>query len=551
MSRGMAEFLAGLGGGLLVAQDKRRRQALEDEDRAARKEERDFQKAERERVVATRNRLGDAAAPVTMQSVLTKPDTADNRDVGTPGTELIDTGARRVGQQTFSPDQQEQAQAALAEANKPGAAALRMADVLARSGDPVAAQNLRTGARQEKLGELQLDEAQRNALNRQFDDALNASVNSWTDLPTFVNDSKHDGQGGNLKIQAQPTADGKKMQILKLNADGSTTPTSLTFSNDATGLMQAKAFISKGLSASDKLQHLHQQATIDRADAAQRETVRHNQRMEGIAADRTAANIEIAGMRATAAAQARAAKAGDGTLTMADLKDGHKAIAATLNADYKTQIDSEVDPAKTKAIKTARETETAMVQRLFTGAAQAGIAMTPEQAIAAFRTGEVGKQSFKTTDGKTQQVDVIRVNGRIIPLMDEPGFAAAAAAKAPAASPAATPAAGPSMQSVAGAPAPAPAPARAPAAPAGPVGMQQTGDSTLNAIKQQNLQAMQPLNDAVAQARQQLAAVAKSGDPKALSRYAAELQQAITAREAAAEKFFGNSAPQYLASVGQ
>lgn len=291
MSQGMVAFLAGLGGGLLQAQDKRRKQALEDEDRAERKEDRAYLKGERDRTIAIRNRLGDAAAPVTMESVMTKPDTADNRDVGTPGTDLVDTGAKRVGQQTFAPDQQEQAQAALAEANKPGAATLRMADVLARSGDPVAAQNLRAGARQEKLGELQLDEAQRAALNRQYDEALNAAVNSWADLPSFVNDAKHDGQGGNLKIQTQPTADGKKMQILKLNADGSTTPTSLSFSNDATGLMQAKAFISKGLSASDKLQHLHQQATIDRADAAQQETVRHNKEVE-----------RITGMRAATAA---------------------------------------------------------------------------------------------------------------------------------------------------------------------------------------------------------------------------------------------------------
>lgn len=539
---GMVAFLAGLGGGYLQAQDKTRKQKQEDEDRADRKADREFMKSERDRTVAIRNRLGDAAAPVSMESVMAKPDTADNRDVGTPGTELIDTGSRRVGQQTFAPDQLPQAQAAVQAANTPQAQTTRMADVLARSGDPVAAQQLRTGARQEQVGQMQLDEAQRTALNRAYDDSLNSTVKSWEDLPTFVNDSKHDGQGGGLKIAVKPGADGKTVQIHRMNADGSTTPTGLSFGSDATGLMQAKAFISKGLSTSDKLNHLYQQSQSQRADAQQQETVRHNRAVEGIAADKTAANIEIAGMRAAAAAAK--AGAGNGAMTMADLKDGHKAIASTLNADYKSQIDAEMDPAKAKAIKTARETETAMVQRLYTGATNAGMVMTPEQAIAAFRTGEVGKQQFKTKDGGTATVDVIRVNGRVIPLIDEPGIAAGApAAPAPGLAAARPPTAKPGPMQAAAAP--------ATAAPAGPVALQPTGDAALNAIQQRNVASMAPLNDAITQARAQLAAVAKSGDPAALSRYAQALQQAINARNAKAGELFGNGASQYLESLGQ
>lgn len=136
-----------------------------------------------------------------------------------------------------------------------------------------------------------------------------------------------------------------------------------------------------------------------------------------------AAQAEAAGARAEAT-MLRAKGTSSGALTLADLKDGHKTIASTLNGDYKTQIDNEPDPVKVKAIKTARESEIDSVQRVYTGAMSAGIPMTPEQAIAAFRTGEIGKQTFKTKDGGTTTVDVLRVDGRLIPMSALPGVAA-------------------------------------------------------------------------------------------------------------------------------
>lgn len=168
-----------------------------------------------------------------------------------------------------------------------------------------------------------------------------------------------------------------------------------------------------------------------------------------------AAQADAAGARAEASMLR--ARGGSGALTLADLKDGHKTIATTLNSDYKTQIDNEPDPVKVKAIKTARESEVDAVQRVYTGAMTAGIPMTPEQAIAAFRTGEIGKQTFKTKDGGTTTVDVLRVDGRLIPMSPLPGVAAPAgsdpgkpakpdAAKpAPAAKPAAAKPEGPGL----------------------------------------------------------------------------------------------------------
>ena len=142
----------------------------------------------------------------------------------------------------------------------------------------------------------------------------------------------------------------------------------------------------------------------------------------------------MATMRANMAAAARAAatKPAEG-MTFADLKDGHKGIASTLNADYKTQIDSTTDPVALKAIKTARENEIATAQRLYTGAMQSGFALTPEQAIVAFRSGEVGTQTYKKKDGSgTATVNGVMYGGRFIPLADNPGAMPGSAEKKPA-----------------------------------------------------------------------------------------------------------------------
>lgn len=294
MSRGMVAFLAGMGGGYLKGREQARRQEMEDEDRAAAKENRDFIKAERDRVTATRNRLADAAAPVTMQSVLEKPDYADNRDVGQPGVELIDTGARRVGQQTFAPGQMEQAAAALAEANKPGAAAARQADVLAASGDPVGAQSLRAGLRQEKLGDLQLDEAQRTALNRQFEESL-GPLSSHEAIADTVSNS---GIGGAGKLRAVPSADGKKVGYVMIGADGKETPTAYSFDNTPQGMLEAKLAVSKLTPTSQKLDYLFKKWSDERATAKEaRDAENDKARL-----DLERRKVDILGMRAATAA---------------------------------------------------------------------------------------------------------------------------------------------------------------------------------------------------------------------------------------------------------
>ena len=130
------------------------------------------------------------------------------------------------------------------------------------------------------------------------------------------------------------------------------------------------------------------------------------------------------------AAQTRAGRTGggaggaDGGLALSDMKDGLNGIASTLNADYKAQIDGAVDPSQIPAIKAARDTEIDAVQRLYIGATSAGIPITREQVIAAYRTGVPATRPYATKDGRSVMVQGVDVNGRFIPMSDQPGLAA-------------------------------------------------------------------------------------------------------------------------------
>lgn len=112
--------------------------------------------------------------------------------------------------------------------------------------------------------------------------------------------------------------------------------------------------------------------------------------------------------------------------------------------------------------------------------------------------------------------------------------AAAAAGATPAARPAAAPAA------------PGAAPAAAPAATMVNTAGQ---DKVLQEMQGQSRQVLDTLAQEVAAAKQQLAAVTKSGDPAALARYAQAVTAATEKLKAEAAKRLGNNAPAYLQSV--
>ena len=450
-TRGMAALVAGLGNGYFKATERRRREDIEDEERAYTMQERAFTKAERDRALKQREDLGAAAAPIAAEAV-------PQLDLGDPEAPPPTTRYRVAGKML---DTTAEADAAVKTANGAPAVAMRQAAVLQQSGDPVKAQALRTGSMQEQAGQLALSAAERADLKARFTAQLEP-LTDFDQVGEFMSKSGGDGQGGNLKVQFVPSPDGKTVVLNTINPDGTLKPTARTFENSNKGLTLAKAQLG-GLPPEKMLEHFHREAVEARAAAAQAaaqqhqaatlaEQSRHNKATEG----------HQSSMLAATRAKAAATAAPQG-MTLADLKDGHKGIASTLNADWKTQIDSETDPAKLKSIKVAREAEIATVQRLYTGAMQAGFGLTPEQAIVAFRSGETAKQSFRSRDGSgTVTVEGVMYGGRFIPLADNPG--AMPGAKPPGAAP------DPALPSAKAAPAPA-APKAPPAekapAPAG------------------------------------------------------------------------------------
>lgn len=418
--------------GVLAGMSMRTKQKTDAEDREAllkkRKEEdedRAFTMSERTRAVQMRTDMGRAAetvAPVEVKQ--DRPDTMDNRDVGQAGEAPLPTAGYDVAGKRFA--DRTAAGAAAAQQNTPQAVTARMSDVAMRNGEPLKAQQLRTGAMQEQTAQFQLNDAMRADLDAKFNADLQANVRDWDSLDKFVSDSAGDGHGGQIKIKTVVSADGKTRTVNVVGPDGKLTPTEKVIPNTPDGLALAIAELAR-MPPEKKLQHLHQKAMLARQVASDANTAEYHKGMLKAAQDRTAANIEIAQIRADAATARRAAAgaaAGSGGMTLADLKDGHKGIAATLNSDWKTQIETETDPAKLKALKVARESEIATVQRLYTGAMQAGFGLTPEQAIVAFRSGETAKQSFKSKGGDgTVTVEGILYAGRFIPLADNPGAA--------------------------------------------------------------------------------------------------------------------------------
>lgn len=408
--------------GVLAGMSMRTKQQTDAEDQAALKkkrqeddEDRKFTMSERARAVKVRDDMGAAAAPVAVEQV----DQAGPTQDGQPLPQMASVKGRAY-------IKAEDAEAAAAAENTPQAVTARMADVQMRNGDPLKAQQLRTGAMTEQAAKYQLNGAERADIDAKFNADLQANVTDWDTLDKFVSDIAGRGHGGQIKIKSVVSADGKTRVVNVVTPDGKLHPTEKVIPNTPDGLALATAELAR-MAPDKKLAHLHQKAMLARQVASDANTATYQQGMLKATQDRTAAGIEMAQIRAEASTQRRAGADQAGGMTLADLKDGHKGIASTLNADWKTQIESETDPAKLKALKVARESEVATVQRLYTGAMTAGFALTPEQAIVAFRSGETATQTFKSRDGSgTVKVDGILYSGRFIPLADNPGAATGA-----------------------------------------------------------------------------------------------------------------------------
>ena len=543
--RALALLGAGASGyvkGLQGYEDRQRQTEEADHTRWQRQREKD--KAAREDKLfeqqqADRDAERAAMAPTKADDAPVAPPIGSRDEPRAPE----DQGIRAAGK-TFT--NRADAEAAAADYN---AAPSRMRRAASAVSDPVRAGQLEASAQTAETGAMQLREAKLKEADDAYNRQLIASVTDFGSLEQFVNSTKGDGQGGALRIKIQPSADGKTVQVMKLGPDGAATPTPFSFPNTTEGVQQAVGIIGMRLSPTEKLAHMQATAKTEedsrrweldfilkKTDAEARRT--HEQRML-----HTAERAATAAERQAGAAEAKAAaQALPNGLTIADLKDGHKTIATTLNADYKTQIDNAADDKTAKAIKTTREQEIAAVQRIYTGAMGAGFALTPEQAIVAYRTGETATQTFKKRDGSgTVKVQGILYQGKFIPMADNPGAAPGQAEPSPAAA-----SAPPPMPAAAPAAAPSATPAAVPSA--GPMG-RVTGDKALNAITEQHYAALQPMVEQLREARAQLAAVGKSGDVQAITSYTNRVNALQAEIRKKAQATLGNQADAFLATL--
>lgn len=274
--------------GVLAGMAQRTKQQTDAEDRADLKkkrqqedEDRAFTMSERQRAIQMRQDMGNAAATVAPVEVKAdKPDTMDNIDVGQPGEAPLPTAGYDVAGKRFT--DRTQAATAAAEQNTPQAVTARMADVAMRNGEPLKAQQLRTGAMEEQSAKYKLNDAMRADIDAKFNADLQANVTDWDSLDKFVSDSAGDGRGGQIKVKSIVSPDGKTRVVNVVGPDGSLHPTEKVIPNTTDGLALAIGELAR-MPPDKKLAHLHQKAMLARQEAVDASTIRYHEGMLGVA----------------------------------------------------------------------------------------------------------------------------------------------------------------------------------------------------------------------------------------------------------------------------
>jgi hypothetical protein len=235
----LGKVIAGLGavaGGYMKGEDMIQRQRRDEEEQQARRDER--KRAEEGRLA-----LAQAVTPTAVEEVPgleAKPATMDDRDVGQPGEQRIGSSSFRAAGQSF--DSREAADAAAAGFNSPEATDKRVSLALAKSGDVV-------GAKRYEASAAELAE---KSWRRQLGGAIQKGHDG---LAEFVTRSGGDGLAPH-RLKAVPSEDGKQVTYHKVNEDGSTTPTRLTFSNDQDGVIRAAYMLDRGVTPEQRYSNM-------------------------------------------------------------------------------------------------------------------------------------------------------------------------------------------------------------------------------------------------------------------------------------------------------
>jgi len=507
------QFLAGLGAGYLEGDREKRRETRQNRMDQITIDEADARKAERARVNADRDALRTAAAPVPVEDgSVYQP---ANDDEGNPMPANPTTGTYKVGAARF-------ATRGLAEQAATTQQRTNVGNALAAQ-DPLRAEQYRAAGMQGDAAEIQLKEAVTKMRNEGASRALSAALagRSPEEVKALYN-SQGDAKVGDLQIipiEVNHPVLGKQQSVRIVGTTAEGKPFEVPDALD----MSFRMF-----QAEKQFDLLMKKREGDRADRMAAVAEKNADTNEAYRKDLGAAATARADAAGTAASNK--GKSAVERMSEADkeeyrgLKEQIKMLETELTkADLSGMADDTSPGVKRARTKLAAlNMKSGALLRKYGDDAPDPVGMRGGGTSRPMSSMEL-VQSDMAKNGVTDAT--FDNNGQTI-TFGKGGSPAAIAAGGGVAAPAAPPVAPPA------------------AAPA-------TGDTTLNRIQAESLAAMKPLNDAVATAKAHLAAVAKSGDPVALQRYATALTQAVSARDQAAQERFGNRAPQYLASLPQ
>jgi hypothetical protein len=144
----------------------------------------------------------------------------------------------------------------LADYNAPEAVASRQAGVLRASGAPDKAMSLENSLSTSKLNKIKLNEAEQQQADAKWRRDIGAALTkpgetALSGLVDLFSNSEFGPMAGK-KAKAVASPDGKMVTIHTVNPDGSVTPTSMQFSNDQNGAIQAAYLLDQSVSPKDR-----------------------------------------------------------------------------------------------------------------------------------------------------------------------------------------------------------------------------------------------------------------------------------------------------------
>lgn len=525
MSKALA-LLAGLGAGYMNGEKEKAKQARQDKLDKQQDDLYNFKMDEMRQAQADKADLRAASAPVTVQAEAGPPTEA--MVAATPAGQEPAAIGYLAGSGTSAKKFASQgvADTYAAEQNTPNGTRTRQMAALAAQGNVLGADQLRTSGITADAGQMALDKGKRQEANEVFDTGLRTALQTSgpQGLAEFMSKSAADGNGGATKFTAVMAPDGKTWQMHRVGEEGKTTPMSQSFANDEGGMATAGMMLSRAVPDTEKVKHLQ-------AERAAERKAKHDDGTLAVAQQNANTN-EAYRRDMSAAARARAGAGGGGgggggsgsggapaaSFDPLGSFDGKKAQAVAFEQASKATDDkgNPLTPAaqgqlaqqiyRSMEDSFASENTSRERARVFRGVAIS--AKTPEE------VNEVRARALQS--GYTEQ-EMAQLDPRFRVEKPKP------------------------------APAPGPAPVVAPRAAPAPVAQR-----AAPAIAPQHAAAMAPLNAAVQQAATVLAAGARSGDPRAIAAYSAQLEAAKRARSVEAARRFGEQgAQQYIATLTQ